>query len=201
MRAQCSNMLSFFINFFLSLSSVLVSFSSLFSLLSHFSSVTPSHPTFFLSFSLSQPTLSPSSSLKSHKKHPHIVANYPKKSTASQTLYVLPCIFGLLLQPPSSQRIPYLSPPPLKLKLKLQLKVKVKVKVKSHPLILAQEDFAMFADSRLPSPRGLLCNVGASIAASMLFCLLPEKIDKKKIYIEFDFVNHVQSFDSFHFVV
>ena len=197
MRAQCSNMLSFFINFFLSLSSVLVSFSSLFSLLSHFSSVTPSHPTFFLSFSLSQPTLSPSSSLKSHKKHPHIVANYPKKSTASQTLYVLPCVFGLLLQPPSSQRIPYLSPPPLKLKLKLQLKVKVK----SHLSILAQEDFAMSADSRLPSPRGLLCNVGASTAASMLFCLLPEKIDKKKIYIEFDFVNHVQSFDSFHFVV
>ena len=31
MRTQCSNMLSFFINFFLSLSSVLVSFSSLFS--------------------------------------------------------------------------------------------------------------------------------------------------------------------------
>ena len=194
MRAQCSNMLSFFINFFLSLSSVLVSFSSLFSLLSHFSSVTPSHPTFFLSFSLSQPTLSPSSSLKSHKKHPHIAANYPKKSTASQTLSVLPCDFGLLLRPPSSQRTPYLSPPPLKLKLKLQLKVKDKVK--SHPSILAQEDSAMSADSRLPSPRGLLCNAGAGAAAGTLFCLLPEKI-----YTEFDFVNRVQSFDSFHFVV
>ena len=59
----------------------------------------------------------------------------------------------------------------------------------------------MSADSRLPSPRGLLCNAGAGAAAGTLFCLLPEKIDREKIYTEFDFVNHVQSFDSFHFVV
>ena len=42
----------FFINFFLSLSLVFLSFPSLFSLLSHFSSVTPSHPSFSLSLSL-----------------------------------------------------------------------------------------------------------------------------------------------------
>ena len=42
-----------------SLSSVFVSFLSLFSLLSHFSFVTPFHPRFFLSLSPSQPTLSP----------------------------------------------------------------------------------------------------------------------------------------------
>ena len=56
LRPHCSNMLSFFINFSLSLS------------LSHFSSVTPSHTSFFLSLSPSQPTLSPLQS----RKYPEI---------------------------------------------------------------------------------------------------------------------------------
>nr|POF09564.1 nicotinamide adenine dinucleotide transporter 1, chloroplastic [Quercus suber] len=96
------------------------------------------------------------------------------ETTHSLALSVLPCDFGLLLRPPSSQRTPFLSPPPLKLKLKLQLQLKVKVKdkdkvkVKSHPSILAQEDSAMSADSRLPSPRGLLCNAGAGAAAGAI---------------------------------
>ena len=63
------------ISFFLS--SVLVSFSSLFSLLSHFSSITPSHPSFILSISPSQPTLT-IFFLKAHKKHLNIPTNYPK---------------------------------------------------------------------------------------------------------------------------
>ena len=167
---QCALIYHFLlISFFLSL----VSFSSLFSLLSHFSFITPSHPSFFPLLLTISATFSHSLSLKSHKKHPYIVANYPKNLRQSQTLSILPCNFGLLLRLPSSQRTPYLSPPPLKLKLQL--------KVKSHPSILAQEDSAMFTDSRLLSPRGLLCNVGAGVVANTLFCLLPEKIDRKKM--------------------
>ena len=82
LRAHCSNMLSFFINFFLSLSSVLVSFPSLFSLLSHFSSVTPSHPSFFLSLSPSQPTLSPLQSRNypgNTRKSPTAITQQPNK--------------------------------------------------------------------------------------------------------------------------
>ena len=82
LRAHCSNMLSFFIDFFLSLSSVLVSFPSLFSLLSHFSSVAPSHPSFFLSLSPSQPTLSPLQSRNypgNTRKSPIAITQKPNK--------------------------------------------------------------------------------------------------------------------------
>ena len=86
LRPHCSTMLSFFINFFLSLSPMLVSFPSLFSLLSHFSSVTPSHPNFFLSLSPSQPTLSPLQSKKYQKEslYNHIEIQ-PKKPIKNPT--------------------------------------------------------------------------------------------------------------------
>ena len=87
LRAHCSNMLSFFIDFFLSLSSVLVSFPSLFSLLSHFSSVTPSHPSFFLSLSPSQPTLSPLQSRKypeNTRKNPAAITQKPNQKTQKE---------------------------------------------------------------------------------------------------------------------
>ena len=67
---------------------MLVSFPSLFSLLPHFSSVTPSHPSFFLSLSPSQPTLSPLQSkkyLENTRKNPVAITQKLRKNPTAIT--------------------------------------------------------------------------------------------------------------------
>ena len=86
LRVHCNKMISFFINFFFSLSCLSPSqVSSFSSLLSHFSSVTPYHPSFILSISPSQPRLT-IFFLKSSQKTPKHPNKLPKNSTTKNLI-------------------------------------------------------------------------------------------------------------------